>query len=70
MALADHYSGKSVLDRDEMTDVLVRRVRAIYGLSVDEYCAARVAGKLPYKPEGAWLKVFVGEKTCAQSRRS
>ena len=70
MAPADPYTGKAVLDRGEMADVLARRVREIYGFSVDEYCEARVAGKLPYKPEGAWLDVFVGEGACAQSRRS
>lgn len=45
----------------EMQAILTRRVRDMYGMTVEEYKAARKAGTLPYHPGDTALAVFSGE---------
>lgn len=52
---------RTELTLEEMQAILARRVRALYGIRVEEYRAARRAGTLPYHPEGTALAVFSGE---------
>ena len=52
---------RTELTPEEMRAILTRRIRAFYGMSVEEYTAARKAGTLPYHPKGTALAVFSGE---------
>ncbi|KKL04292.1 hypothetical protein LCGC14_2617530 [marine sediment metagenome] len=49
---------KSELSRCEMWTILAHRVSVIYGMSVEEYVAARKAGTLPERPGSTALAVF------------
>ncbi len=52
---------KFILSREEMLELLAKKVRRIYGVSVEDYLRMRRNGTLPYRPEGAGLEVLSGE---------
>lgn len=56
-----HSVVKTELSHCEMWAILAHRVSVLYGMSVDEYRAARKAGTLPARPGGTALAVFSGE---------
>lgn len=61
-----HFVGKlsevkAELSHDEMQAILAHRVSVLYGMSVEEYKAARKAGTLPERPGDTALAVFSGE---------
>ena len=52
---------KTELSREEMQEHFAARVRAVYGMSVAEYLAARESGQLDQRPGSIELEVFSGE---------
>lgn len=52
---------KTELSREEMRAIFAKRVRALYGMTVGQYVAARKNGTLPEHPGSTALEVFSGE---------
>ena len=52
---------KTELSHDEMRAILAHRVSVLYGMTVEEYKAARKAGTLPGRSGSTALAVFSGE---------
>ena len=51
----------TALTRQEMQELFARRIRAVYGMTVGEYLAARKNGELEKRPGSIELEVFSGE---------
>jgi len=52
---------KTELSKAEMREILRRRVRKLYNMSLETYVEARRQHKLPHVPGAASLEVFSGE---------
>jgi len=52
---------RAELTQEEMSAVLAHRVHVLYGMTVEEYKAARANGTLPDHPGSTALEVFSGE---------
>jgi hypothetical protein len=50
------------LTEEEFLQIVEERVRRIYGISLDEYLEAKKAGTLPWKVEGGYIEVLLGER--------